>query len=182
MSFLFFAGCSSRPTRDDASTDASAVSSQPPATVPDGDRGEIHVDMDALERSLGLSGSNADLGYREKTFNTCNAGYGYSSSHDCRAQVMAVIRFRISCRESEGTESDVDYQQTPVASSSLKWSLGTLKGSVITDSEGYGSIRTLFSSSNRNARLKLSLGNNFLAMRAVDIHRVVAPKSFCGSR
>jgi hypothetical protein len=140
------------------------------------------LDLDALEQSLGLSGQVTDLGYHEKSFNTCTAGYGYSSSHDCRKQVMTVIRFRLSCRESEGTESDVDYQQSPVYSNSLRWSLGNQKGNVATNTEGYGSIRALYPISNRGARLKITLGNNFLVVRAEDIRRIVAPNSFCSTR
>lgn len=149
----------------------------PQAPVESG--GEPKIDLDALSRSLGLQGPAQDLGYREKSFNTCKVGYGFSMSHDCRNMVLAVIRFQLQCRDSDGTVSDVNYQLNPVAGKAARWNLGRIQGVTITDGDGFAEIQALAAASPRADRLRITVHGNFLIIRAEDARRIVAPKSFC---
>lgn len=147
----------------------------PPEPTPTG-----KVDLLALERFLGLNRSKGDLGYDERTFNTCQAGYGYSSSQDCRAMVFVAINFQLQCRDSDGTTSTVEYQTRPVEAEQVKWNLGNdQQGFTRTDSEGYGQIRAALPYSPRSKRLRLTVKGSFISLTAEDIRRVVAPDSWC---
>jgi hypothetical protein len=137
------------------------------------------VDVDALQRALGLSSHQEDLGIREKAFNTCEVGYGYSSTHHCRTQYLTVLHFRLECRDSEGTISETDYSVRPIHTQRLRWNLGPAEATIATNSEGYGRIRWIFPASQRHQRVRITVDGQFLTMRANDLKRVVVPGSWC---
>jgi hypothetical protein len=142
---------------------------------------EPNIDYQALKRSLGLERSPEALGYNERAFNTCQTGYGYSSTHDCRRLYFVVINYRLMCRDSEDTVSTgIDREdQMPIAGQSIEWTLKSKKGSSQTDGQGFGQVETVAANSQRTERLKLSNGTNFLYIRANEITKVVTPKSWC---
>ncbi|MBC7370101.1 MAG: hypothetical protein H7326_05330, partial [Bdellovibrionaceae bacterium] len=109
------------------------------------------------------------------------AGYGYSTSHNCRRLYFTVINVQLLCRDSEGTVSvGIDRaDQTPIARRAMSWTLKGSNGISQTDSEGFAQVQTVTSISQRTQRLKLSVGNDFLYMRANEITKVVTPKSWC---
>ena len=136
------------------------------------------VDLQGLKRELRLEGS--DLGYFERGFETCQAGYGFSRSQDCRALRLVVIRFQLLCRTSEGTETSAEsYQTFPVAAADLGWRLAGQSGGTRTDSEGRAEIALAAGPSPREQRLRLIRGNDFLLITAEDVRRIVAGKDWC---
>lgn len=148
----------------------------PPAAVEE----EVErVDMEALQRHLKLVSD--DLGYRERGFNTCKAGYGYSSSRNCRNLTMAVINVRLQCRDSEGTISNAlgASELTAIAGRPMSWKLAGVDGISQTDGEGYAQVRGVFSKSPKTERLRLQVGMQFLYVRAHEVTRLVTPKPWC---
>lgn len=139
------------------------------------------VDYPSIQRELGLLRPMDDLGYEEAGYNTCEVGYGYSGTQDCKREYMVVIHFQLMCRESEGTISRALSAQDmfPIANKQVKWSLKGQEGIVLTDSLGFGQIITTGSHSQKLERLKLAVRNEFLYMRAGEIKRVVTPRPWC---
>ena len=158
---------------------------QPPAPRPsrpvvDQDTGEPAIDILGLERSLGLDSGREDLGFREKSFDTCSVGYGYSASHNCKKQSFVSIRFQLQCRESEGSISNADYEVKAIASDHVKWNLGkTGSGLTSTDGDGYGEIRTIASGAQGQQKLRLTVNGKFLILTAAEIRRIVTPGDWC---
>lgn len=151
--------------------------------VPNSQEGErIKVDIEGLKRSLGLDRSRMDLGYKEKRFNTCNAGFGYPKDN-CKDQVFISINFRLQCRDSQGTTSEIvtSAQMDPIANKKVKWQLGSFQSFTNTDDEGYAQVNGVFSprSAPKTQRLKLTVGTQFVYMRAGEITRIVTPSNFC---
>jgi hypothetical protein len=140
-----------------------------------------NIDMEALERSLQLARPLQELGYKEAQFNTCSAGYGFSSSKNCRRMVMASINFRIQCRDSEGTISTAlgADDLVAIAGQRVRWTMQKQDDSVMTDGQGFANVRGLFPKSPKNDWLRIAVGVQFLNMRANSITRVVTPKPWC---
>lgn len=139
------------------------------------------IDYVGLQRSLGMEIPAEELGYKEKSFNTCQAGYGYSSTHNCQRQYIVVINFQLQCRDSVGTvaEGVTNADLTAIANRPVRWNLKTTQGTTQTDSDGFGQIMTVATRSQRTERLKIAVGNEFLYMRANEITRVVTPRPWC---
>jgi hypothetical protein len=139
------------------------------------------IDYDGLQKSLGLSRGLSEYGYLEKDFATCDVGYGYSSTHRCRKNIFVVIQIQLLCRDSEGTVSTtLRYDDMkPLTNRTIKWEMAGDRGSVVLDGQGRGQIRSIFASSPREKRLKVSTQNDFLYMQAGSIRRVVTPQSWC---
>lgn len=139
------------------------------------------VDYIGLQRALGMEIPTNNLGYKEKTFNTCEAGYGYSSTHNCHKEYMVVINFQLQCRDSVGQVSEgvTNADLTPIASKTVKWNLKGVQGTSQTDTDGFGQIMAVSNMSQKQQRLKLAVGNEFLYMRANEITRVVTPQPWC---
>jgi hypothetical protein len=139
------------------------------------------IDYVAIQRQLGLNYSITDLGYREKIFDTCEAGYGYSATKDCRKAYFAVIHFQLMCRDSEDTVSNVvtRSQMFPLSGRKVRWILKDQQGMIDLDSQGYGQISAVMAKSSSQQRIKLAVDNDFLYMRAGEITRVVTPRSWC---
>lgn len=144
-------------------------------------REEIVIDYVGLQRELGLNRDITKLGYTEKAFQTCGAGYGYSASQDCRQDYFVVVHFQLLCRDSEGTISTplgVE-DMRPLSRRSVTWNLAGTSAEMQLDNEGFGQFRTTYHSSPRQQRLKITADNDFLYLRAGEINRVVAPGNWC---
>lgn len=139
------------------------------------------VDMDALVNAMGLEAPAQELGYKEKSFDTCSAGYGFSSSHNCRRLTLSVIHVRLQCRDSEGTISTAlgASDLVSIANQGVHWTLQHQDGTAMTDGEGYATVRGLFRKSPKNDWLRLAVGIQFLNTRANQITRVVTPRPWC---
>jgi hypothetical protein len=139
------------------------------------------IDYFSIQRELHLDRPAEELGYSEKSFNTCQMGYGYSKSQDCRNLYFVVLNVRLMCRDSEGTISTVltEADVAPIAGRTVRWNLKAIQGSVITDHQGYGQIVAVSPRSERRERIKLAVGSEFLYMRANEITKVITPKPWC---
>jgi hypothetical protein len=158
-----------------APTSAPAVAPAAPAKV------EEIIDLRALQTSLRMDIPKTKLGYREKKFNTCNVGAGYSSKQNCRAQTLVVIHFKLMCRDSEGTVSEAITQAylQPIANQNIKWRLSTAEAEILSDSDGFAQIVLISTYSQRKERLRLTTGNDFLALRAGEVSSIIAPQNWC---
>jgi hypothetical protein len=139
------------------------------------------IDYVSLQRAMGMEIPAESLGYKEKAFDTCQAGYGYSSVQNCHKEYMVVINIRLQCRDSEGTvaEGVSNADLTAIANRPVRWNLKPNQGVTNTDSDGFAQIMTVSARSPKTERLKISVGNEFLYMRANEITRVVTPRPWC---
>lgn len=174
---VLFVGCTSKQVKE------SQPSIVPPNTTlpaPAEKTAEI-IDVVSLQKYLRMDYPKEKLGYSEKTFNTCEVGFGYSNTQNCRKMYSITIHYQLKCRQSEGTISTIltDADLTPVESANVKWNLKNVQGLSSTDSFGYGQIQTISSQSQRHQRLRLAVGENFLYIKASDITKVVTPKDWC---
>lgn len=150
--------------------------------VPSAPEPEVeNVDFVALQRFLGLERASQRLGYAEKSFNTCDVGYGFSKSHNCRQRYFVVVHFQMMCRDSEGTVSQIVRPSDLQANSnrSVRWNLKDYNGIATTDGDGYGQIRVVSGQSQKQQRLKLAIASDFLYLRAGEIQKVVTPRNWC---
>lgn len=179
MTFLLAACSSKAPRQDSQSPEYFPTYESKPVVAPE--KVEEVIDIRALQTSLRLDPSKEELGFKEKTFNTCQVGAGYSSSQNCRSLTMAVIHFQLMCRDSEGTVSEevTSANLQPIANQPIKWTLGQLNNQIYTDSNGYGQIVFVASQSQRTQRLRLTSAKDFLAIRANEVRSLVAPKNWC---
>jgi hypothetical protein len=142
---------------------------------------EENVDYVALQRALGLEKGPRSLGYWEKAFDTCQVGYGYSKSNNCRQKYFVVIHFQLMCRDSEGTTSEIVRPEDLEANGnrSLKWNLRDLAGTTATDSEGFGQIQVVSPQSQKQQRFRLATSSDFLYLRAEEVQKIVTPRPWC---
>lgn len=142
---------------------------------------ELNLDYEGLSRSMGMDPPRESLGLKEKRFNTCTAGYGYSSSQDCRQNYFTVVNFRLLCRDSEGTVSVTINPEDlrPLSGRNISWAMNGNTGSFRLDNQGYGQIKTTSESSLQTERLKITADNDFLYMRAGQVNRIVTPSNWC---
>ncbi len=179
----FFFGCTTTPTSVTLpSPDVETTTTAPVARS--GKTSESRpIDLLGLKRALRLERPIDNLGYAEKSFHTCDVGYGYSSSHDCQTQYFIIIQFRLQCRSTEETVNAVSKDDLyAINSNRVKWSLGRIQGVTQTDTEGYGQIQLIAPASLRQQKLRLTISPDFLVMTAEEITRVVVPHDWCQNR
>ncbi len=174
LACLIFAACATAPK-----IEAPVIA--PTVSIPSASELEERIDLEGLERSLNLSRPDEVLGYQESAFNSCSAGFGYSASKNCRRLTMAVIHFRLQCRDSEGTISTAlgASDLRAISGQGVRWTVSDLDGITSTDGQGYGEIRGVFARSPKAKWLRLAVGVQFLNMRAGEITRVVTPRPWC---
>ena len=170
---LFLAACSTTSSKKEKYKAAPVAIEIPEDTS--------RVDYFALQSHLGLDRAVEELGYTEKAFNTCEAGYGFSRSQNCHQEYFVVLHFRLLCRDTEGTISNIltDSDTTPLAGRSVRWNLKDMNGTSLTDGLGYGQVRITSPISQKKQRVKLAIGNEFLYMRANEITKVITPLPWC---
>jgi len=138
------------------------------------------IDFVGLQNALKLSGTK--IGFFEKSYNTCNIGHGYLQNENCRNLFMTVIRFQIVCRPEIKDPNKIISQRdlTPVANKKLKWKLGpSITGTSETNNGGYGQLIAISSQSQKNQRLKINSGHDFLLIKSHEIDQVVTPPDWC---
>ncbi len=142
---------------------------------------EVTVNFDQIEQVLNMRIDKEKLGYFEKTFNTCKAGSGYSATQNCENLNYVVIHYRLRCRDTEGTTSEVVTEANieDISNADIKWTLKDQTGFSQTNNGGYGETRAVFKASPKRERFILSNGTSFLYLRANEINTVVAPKNWC---
>lgn len=153
---------------------------KPPEPTPTEQTEATTIDMLGLQRSLGLERPETELGYEEKTFDTCAVGYGYSSTHQCQKQNFVVLNFRLQCRDSEGTVQGVSKAElSAVVSDKVKWNFGKLEGFTKTNGEGFGQVRLISPVSLRERQIRITINGRFLAVSADELRRIVVPRNWC---
>lgn len=140
-----------------------------------------NVDLAGVQRALNISRDRNDLGVIEKTFNTCEVGSGYSKVKNCRTKTFGLIHFRIQCRDTDGTTSEVVTAANLAAMSNqdLTWSMKNAKGDATTDAQGYAQIRYAADGSQKSQRLRVGTKTDFLYLKANEIKQVIVPNYWC---
>lgn len=160
---------------DDADIASPRIKPTPPQPPP-----EPVIDLRGLKRALKLSAPLEKLGYREKGFNSCQVGYGYSPTQNCRSLTLIAIHFRLQCRESEGTiESLQNYELRDITSRDMRWTIGNLTGTTETNGQGYGEILLVAPRSLRRQSLRLTRDEHFVGFTAGEVTRIIAPADWC---
>lgn len=177
---LGLVGCGTAPTVNSSSGSSEHQKKATARTTPTLKVND-EIDYASIQRLLGLDHDVRKLGYSEKKFNTCEVGFGYSKTDNCRQQVFLVANFRVLCRDSEGTVSTIltEDDLRPVSREDIHWFLKNADGLVRTDGDGYGQIILASTISQKNQRLRLSNGKDFLLLRANDVRQLIVPKNWC---
>ncbi|MCB0347979.1 MAG: hypothetical protein KDD37_04050 [Bdellovibrionales bacterium] len=139
------------------------------------------INYDVLEQSINFKIDTEKLGYFQKQFNTCRVGAGYSPNSNCRSLTYTIIHFRIRCRDTEGTTSEVvtEANLTDNSNKTMHWTLKNKTGELTTNGEGYGQIREVYQGSPKRDRLRISDGKKFLYLRANEITTAIVPSNWC---
>ncbi|WII73119.1 hypothetical protein QJS83_04435 [Bdellovibrio sp. 22V] len=171
---LFLAACSTSPKNETVEIPPVVPTAAPEEAV-------SSIDVQAIQRHLGMERASDTLGVSEKAFNTCDVGYGFSRAQNCHREFLTVVHFRLLCRDSVGTISNIltEMDTTPLAGRSVKWNLKKNSGIIATDGLGYGQILVVSPQSLRKERLRLAIGSEFLYMRANEITKVITPQNWC---
>lgn len=139
----------------------------------------VVVDYDGLEKDLNLWRPRAELGFAEKSFDTCTVGRGYPNDQDCRREYFVSIHFQLVCRPNDESEVlDPDRLRAP-RGKPARWQLGGRQGEARLDRRGRGQFKGVFRTSQKTQRLKVSVDRNFLVVRAGEIERVITPADWC---
>ena len=174
---VFFVSCQSLPVRIKTAP-MTAAESQVPKNFTNQ---ELQIDYNSVQRLLGLDRNITQLGYTERSFNTCQVGFGFPADINCITKYFVVIHFKLMCRDSDGTvlrqieEADLE----PLANQQLSWTLKNAQGKVRTDSSGYAQVIVVGPSSQKTERFRISSRKDFLLLRAGDIQRLIVPKNWC---
>lgn len=180
MTLIFLSGCATGSNSDSIRSNKESAYPNLESNKPVGSKNRV-IDYASIQRLLGLDRSFDQLGYSEKSFETCQVGFGYANNTECQRKYFIVLHFKLVCRDSEGTISTVltDADLKAIAGQAVIWSLKNANGKVVTDSEGYGQIVTTAFESQKNQRLRLAVGSDFLLTKAGETRRLIAPKSWC---
>lgn len=139
------------------------------------------IDYNLLEQAVNLKIPTEKLGYYQKSFNTCRVGSGYPSNTNCRNLNYVVIHFRVRCRDTEGTTSEIvtEANLRDNANKDMIWTLQNKTGEIVTNGEGYGEIREVYQGSPKIERLRVSDGKRFLYLKANELTTAIVPNNWC---
>ncbi len=139
------------------------------------------IDYNLLEQAINLKIPAEKLGFFEKSFNTCRVGSGYLSNANCRNLNYIVIHFRVRCRDTEGTTSEIvtEANLRDNANRDMIWTLKNKSGEIVTNAEGYGEIREVYQGSPKTERIRVSDGKRFLYLRANELTTAIVPNNWC---
>ena len=152
----------------------------PSSHAPHDRREDLRIDYVGLKQDLGLDIRTDKLGYREKAFNTCDAGRGFLRTANCHREYSSSSNFNFSVDRQRATVTELTEADTQALSNRpIDWLLMDRRGQIMTDSSGYGQILMTYSSSPKQKHIKLNSGRRFLHMEAGDITRVVTPPDWC---
>lgn len=160
LAVLFLVGCTSVPpvSRDPVSVGVMEVSRL---------RERLHLDR--LPRDYGLE---------EKSFNSCSLGYRDGSK--CGTRTYVAVKFRLVCRDTEDTTSEIPSRLRPLVSDRVQWKLGGQIGYVSTGSDGMGLVEMVAAASVAGSRLVLVAGKQFLGIDVSSVgDEIVVPVYWC---
>jgi hypothetical protein len=184
---LSLMGCSSLGIKTSSPAVKETVSEKPETKKAVKDRNiEIQIEMEnvdlvSVQRVLNISPDKDKLGFTEKSFDTCEVGNGYSKVKNCRRIIFGLVQFRLQCRDTEGTTSEIITAANlePMSHKDLSWSLKQFSGKAKTDSQGYAQIRYALPTSQRGQRLRVGTQSDFLYLKADEVKQVITPKYWC---
>jgi len=117
------------------------------------------------------------LGFSERSFNSC--GTKYHDNEKCGTRNFVSVGFRLLCRDSEDTVSEVAANLRPLVSDRVEWKLAGQVGYSKTNADGYGTIMAVTKSSAAADRLVLIVGNQFLGVDINQARQIVVPTYWC---
>lgn len=134
------------------------------------------IDLNEIQQQLKIHRPVTELGFTQKKFDLCQLGH----KETCGRQYFSLIHFQIVCRDSEGTVEYVsEAELEPLAHREIQWKLGNNEGTLQTDHQGYGQIRTATLSPVGDDRLMLINGRLSLGLSASEVTRLMVPKNWC---
>lgn len=173
-SLSLFAACASAPRSEEPASPPTEPASGPAA------KPVRTVDFPTLTRTLQLDRAIQELGYEEKRFDPCELGIGPAGHQQCGTYFLAVIHFQLQCRDVDGTVEI--YNTEPIRAKNVRWTLGRIQGKTETDHEGYGQVIAVAPASQRQQKLRITVGNDFLIVSAEQAKRLVTPPDWCPRR
>lgn len=164
--------CATAPKDDEAPIYDSSQQSSPE---------DARLDKTKLADSLGVLKDVEDIGFHQVSFNDCSIPRRFRKGSSCSTQYLAVINFRMRCRNSEGTvEQQVSqYELTPLVSNSVKWGVGKLEGNTRTDSRGYGRAIIRSWTPVDSKLFRLTANGQVMAVTAKQVRQFVLPRYWC---
>lgn len=139
------------------------------------------IDINELLIELGMDHPMESVGFREKSFNTCQIESNHSPQPECQRLYISRLNFQVMCRNSTGTVQSVTL--TPLFSNKLRWkNKHGKRGLTSTDGRGYGSLGFISSNPANNGYLYLYLGSKIARKRFRDKWKLILPMSWCDSQ
>lgn len=119
-----------------------------------------------------------NLGFQEKSFNTCSIESNRSKSPHCQRLYVSRLNFQVVCRDSTGTVERVNL--TPLTSDRLRWKKqGGKRGLASTDNDGFGRLGFITKRPSEHGYIYFYLGSKIARKRFKDNWKVVLPKNWC---
>ena len=139
------------------------------------------LDKKQLTKQLGLYRDKTEIGFKQITFNDCSIPRQFRKNSECSTQFLAMINFRMRCRDSEGTveQQVTNYELTALTSDNIKWDLGSLSGTTKTDSRGFGQVIVRSWSRVDNKQFRLTANGQIMGVSAKQVRQFVLPKYWC---
>lgn len=139
------------------------------------------IDVNELLVELGMDHPMESVGFREKSFNTCQIESNHSPAPQCQQLYISRLNFQVMCRNSTGTVQSV--QLTPLFSNKLRWkNKHGKRGLTSTNGRGYGSLGFISQYPANDGYLYLYLGSKIARKRFQDKWKLILPMSWCDSQ
>ena len=138
------------------------------------------IDVNALLTELKMDHPMENLGFQERSFNTCKIKSNRSQKPHCERLYVARLNYQVMCRDSTGTVERVNL--TPLKSQRLRWKKGGKRGLTSTNSSGFGRLGFITKYPSKNGALYLYLGHKIARKRFKDKWKLILPKSWCLSQ
>ena len=171
---LFCSACSTTP---DATDEPDLPKSRSSYEKLDHRKSYNDIDISSLVQELGLDQPLHEIGFREKSFNSCDIKSNRSEKPLCQRLYLGRVNFQVMCRDSTGTVEKVNLE--PLDEGNLRWKRGTYKGYTRTNADGYGSIEFISTRSSMNQALYLYLGRKVARKSLKDMWKLILPKNWC---
>lgn len=154
---------------------------QPPGVVTPGASTARPLSPEEVQTALHLEREISILGFEEIPFDSCQIASPHVDK-SCGPRIFTLLHLQVLCRNSQGTVTEISKADlTPIVNSRFSWELGRVRGISESDEFGYVQVRSISQKAAKSERLKLSLGENFLLLRAKEAQKIVVPHDWCAS-
>lgn len=147
-------------------------------SLTDEEDSEYGINVDKIEERLEFSKSESDLGFEQKTFNTCEIGAGYPSNAKCSKRYFAVLHMKVLCRDSVGTVQKVNSLEA-LQSNNVKVIFGNIRSYTSFNMDGYTKLRGISKYPFNKKKLILKKGQNALQVSASEVSKIIVPNDWC---